>query len=491
MALLLLVGLSASSCELFKPLSQADKPGGQGSRSTTTTAPTQTPNEELDPIQARRVYDAKTGTWVVVQNSPTDQMDTIIWKDIPSSTDPPIYSTSAPIEGPSGNPVRPIGTGEGGSQLLSSYNVSVVLPFLSNRYDRLDKTLSDNSEWAMQYYSGMQMAYDELEANGVALNLQLLDSKFSEQTVSNLVRTDRTLNSAHLIIGPYGSGSARILADRAKTGSSVLVSPHSASARVSQDNPNYIQVNPTLQSHCEAIMQHVNQRYNRSQIVLVAMDTPGEQARFDYFQREYQRLNGMIDTTRLTELLIDTTKLDLQNFDLKPFLGYSGETVFIVPSWANEIFVYNLMRKIDLDRNEYQRVTIYGMPQWMNYERIDFDYFEKLNVHVSSSAFIDDFNPDIRRFKRQFYERYGTIPNSEAFVGYDVMRYFGRMLHEHGTRFQAQLPENSESLLHTTFDFQPVVPASATALERPVVQRWENKFVNILKFQDFRFSKAN
>lgn len=466
-----------TSCDLFKPVTQGGEEKEQG--------------DELDPIQGRKVYDPTTGTYVTVENAPTEIMDTIIWRDIPSSLEPPIYSTGAPVTaGPGGNPVTPIGVGEGGSQILSSYNVSVVLPFLTDRFNASSNELPDNSDWALHFYGGMQMALDELSEEGIALNVSVLDSKASEQAVGSLARLNSDLSNAHLIIGPYRRNNAAILADKVRTTGGVLVSPHSASSNVSPQNPNYVQVSPTLESHCQAIMKHVYERYERDQIVLVGQDLAPETARFEYFQQEFQRLDGLKDTTRLRELVIDTAQLDMQSIDLKPWLGLDEETVFILPSWANELFVYNFLRKLDLDRTSYQRVVVYGMPQWKNYERIDFDYYEKLNVHISSAVFVDDFDADIRQFKRTFYERFGTIPNDEAYVGYDVTKYFCRKLHQYGTRFQYQLDGEEQDVLHTQFAFQGVVIPSTTGSEIPVIQRFENKYVNILKFQNYRFQQA-
>lgn len=476
-AIFLIVTLS--SCELFKPLVEDDNNKNNK-------------NENLDPIQGRRVYDPATGTYVIVRNAPTGSMDTIIWRTIPTTIEPPIYSTASPISDiPNSNPVKPIGLGPGNSQLLSSYNVSVVLPFLSGRYNSLDKDFSANSAWALQFYNGMEMAFDELSGQGVKLNVSVMDSKANERQVGNLARTNRDLNDAHLIIGPYLRNNTAILADKARTTGAVIVSPHSASSTVSAQNPNYVQLKPTLESHCQAIMQHVYDKYTRNQIVLVCMDKASEEKRFDYFQKEYQLLSGMADTIRLRELTIDTTKLDMVNFDFKPWFGFDRETVFIVPSWSNEIFIYNLLRKLDVDKNDYQQVVVYGMPQWMDYERIDFDYYEKLNVHVSSSIFIDDFNPDIRAFKRRYFDQFGQIPNEEAYVGYDLTNYFGRMINKHGTLFQLQLEANPEQLLHTKFDFRRIITPTATALELPRIERFENKFVNILKFKNYRFNKAD
>ncbi len=336
---LLLSFFFLSSCEMLKPL-PSDKGGQENDKA------------ELETIQGRKVYDPATGTWVEIENSSTEQMDTVRWKDVPSSLEPPIFSVAAPVVNTGGNignnPVRPIGVGEAGSQLLSSYNVAVILPFLTNRYAASGNRISDNSEWALQFYNGMQMAFDELSDQGVALNVSVLDSKASESTVGALARTNNDVNNAHLVVGPYRRNNVSIIADKMQLTNGVVVSPYSASSNVSKNNSNYIQVNPTLKTHCEAIMKDVYGKYGRSQIVLVGMNTSSETARFEYFQREFLRLSGMADTFRLRELLVDTSKLDMQNVDFKPWFDYGGETVFIVPSYSSEVFVYNFLRKLSL-----------------------------------------------------------------------------------------------------------------------------------------------
>ncbi|MCB0635828.1 MAG: amino acid ABC transporter substrate-binding protein [Lewinella sp.] len=478
LAALIITGLSA--CDLLKPLPKEDN--GEDDQT------------ELDPIQGRRVYDPETGTYIVVETAPTEPMDTIVWKDIPSSEAPPIYSTAgAVVADPTGsNPISPIGVGAEGSQLLSAYNVAVLLPFLTDRYDTQGDDLPENSEWALQFYGGMQMAFDDLASEGIALNVSVLDTRASEVTVGNLVRSNTDVTNAHLVIGPYRRNNVAAVAERMRLSGGVVVSPHTAANNVTQDNPNYVQVNPTLESHCEAIMQHAFAHYRPDQIVLVARDDEAEKARLDYFQREYRRLTGLMDSAELQELIVTATQSDLSDLNLKPYLQYADEKVFIMPMWSDEIFIYNFMRKLDLDRAADQRITIYGMPQWMGFERIDFNYYEKLNVHVSSSVFMNPFNPDIQQFRRRYFERYGTVPNEEAFVGYDVTRYFCRMINKYGTRFQYQLEtaDAERDMLHTTFAFEGVVNAGTTGMENRGIQRWENKYLNILQFKDYQFQLA-
>ena len=93
---------------------------------------------------------------------------------------------------------------------------------MSDRYNVIDKNISDNSEWALQFYSGMEIAFDELSNQGVTLNVTVMDSKANEREVGALARTNRDLQDAHLIIGPYLRTNASILADKARTTGAVL-----------------------------------------------------------------------------------------------------------------------------------------------------------------------------------------------------------------------------------------------------------------------------
>ena len=132
------------------------------------------------------------------------------------------------------------------------------------------------------------------------------------------------------------------------------------------------------------------------------------------------------------------------------------------------------------------------MPQWRDFERIDFDYYDKLNVHISVSSYLDPLSPEIRLFKQNFYDRFGAIPKEEAFLGYDLTLYCGRMLKKHGTKFQYFLNEEPTKALHTRFQIEPVIRVGTTSgVELPRVLQFENKFVNILRFYNYQFQPVN
>lgn len=497
----LLVLVLFSGCELFKPITTT--PGGSG---TTTNDPTTDRTEEpdeLDPIQSRRVYDPETGTYIYVSNSPTQKMDTVRWRlisefDAPPITEDgtegfvPILPNDPTTSNPDGssNAIEQTGTAGNGSRLLTAYNIDYVLPFLANRLTESDSdggqpNIDENSEWALHFYSGAQMALDDLRSQNINLNVGAQDTRANANRVGQLQQTP-TLRNAHMIIGPYIRNNVASIAERVRSQEQVLISPYSAATGISTNNPNYVQVNPTLETHCRNILEHAVNTQNADEIVLVA--GPAQSSRFAIFQEAYKVLLNDVNVQPLTELIIEDS-----NTDLNDYLR-ARSVVFIVPIYADESFVANFLRQVyDATRDGYSRVAVYGLPQWKSFDRIDFDYYEGCNVHISSSVFVDPLKPEVREFRNDFFERFKVLPREEAFVGYDLTHYFARMMNQFGTRFQFELPRNPEALMHTEFRFEPMVlpQAGQTNFEQAAIDHWENTFVNILRFKNYQFRKVN
>lgn len=474
----LLLMTSFAACDMFKKV-QDDKVG-QPSK------PNREDEELLDPIEGTIVYNPETGTYDTVRVL-RERMDTTIWRDV---TDAPVITSDGVYVDEGG---APDGTGAFGTAYYSTYNVSVMLPFVTNRFSMTSPKLPDNSDWAVHFYAGMQMALDILEQEGVSLNVTTLDTKGQASEVNTLLRSDESLTSAHLILGPYRKENVKLVADFAKREQKTMVSPYNASMSVANNNTQYIQVNPTLKSHAEAIMRHARKNYRPDQIVLVAKDKTAEVNRLKYFQDENYLIDGSTNGPALQELLVTDSNIDLSELDLKPFLKSGTTTVFIIPSFSSEAYVGALMRKIYLEAR-YSPIVVYGMPQWQDYTSIDYDVFENLNLHISSSSYIDPYSVSVQSFKRSFYDRYGTAPEEEAFWGYDDMLYFGRMLKKHGTKFQYFLDGDlGVNYLHTRFDVQKQLTPQSMRPEskKEVIQRFENKYVNILKFDQYYFQRAN
>lgn len=483
-----------TSCELFKPVQTGAQ---QPTPERVKPKPT---DRELDPIQGRKVFDPETGTYVIIANAPVEKMDTIRWTTVSVNRDQIITSSAeAEVENPPIKSNDPKTIGEEvlenednnatiTSKKLSSYNVALILPFLSDRFSTTGSGLPQNSDWALGFYGGVRLALEDLERENINVNLSVIDDRASETYVPQLLRNNRDIQNANLIIGPYRREIAKQLADYVRNTDKVVMSPYTTSDSVTAVNPNYIQVNPSIQTHCQAITRHVRQHYRPEQVVLLCRSR--EEERLEYFQQENALISRGYNVKRFTKYVVPDN-VELNSGQLLSLMK-TDTTVFIVPSFSSETFIASFLRKIDLAKRDNQTVVVYGMPQWMDYETIDFEYFERLNVHVSTSTFFNPLSPDVQFFKRRFFDRYGTIPQEEAFLGYDVTLFSLKMLSKYGTKFQYFLEKEPTQVLHTRFEFERVVnlPPNRYTTENLPVQRFENKYVNILQFRDYQFKLA-
>ncbi|MFK7810494.1 MAG: ABC transporter substrate-binding protein [Saprospiraceae bacterium] len=435
-------------------------------------------DEDLGEITGGKVYNPKTGKW----EEPTTvdaPMDTIAWTEPAEDVAPPITSDDVG-DGMSGTP--------GVGKKKTSYNVAVLLPFMTNNFDEFGKSINQKSELAINLYGGMQLAFDELSSDGVKLNVSVHDTQASASKTKSLLENDM-LKEADLIIGPIAKDNLKLVSDFAKAEKKPMVAPLSPSVTITKNNPYYLQISPGLKEHCKTITRHALDDYKAEQLVLVVRNKSAETNRLKYFQEAHQEFEGKSNVEPLKEFIVTDNTVDFSEMDVKPYIQDGKTTVFIIPSWSNESFIYSLMRKISIAKGP-NKVVIYGMPQWMKYEQISYDYYENLNLHVSSDTDINPDKEEVKNFKKKFYYKFGSVPMNEAVVGYDLMRYFGNELKRGGTQFQQTIDQNGKDLLHTRINLMPVAPKDAKSEDYSKVERYENQYVNILEFKDYYFQLA-
>lgn len=451
---------------------------------------TNTPPAEIVTPEGKKVYNPRTGQYEF-PSGVIGEMDTVEWVDAGAGANDPIASDSTQyLEHETTDTSDPSTENNENAGILGTYNVAIMLPFNAHKVNELEGGIHNSSIPTLQFYEGAKLALNVLSDEGANLNVTVMDSKRS-LTETNTLLNRTELQNAHMIIGPYSAKPLEAVAEFGRNYQKTIISPVNTSGKITSDNPFYIQVNPSLQSHCEAIMRHALDNYQPEQIVLVVRDKPVEVNRLKYFQDLHHSVSGK-DAAPLKEYRIDPKLVkEFGELELAQFIQEDQTTVFIVPSYSNETFVSNLMRQIEIAKGKND-IVLYGMPRWMDYERISFDYFENLKLHVSSANFVDKDNVLTIDFIKKFYELYGTLPDEDAFKGYDLTLYFGRQIMKHGIYFKDVIDTETEQMISTKFDFERNIKKEDMENERfDKVNFIDNKFVNILKFEDFHFQKVN
>lgn len=407
-------------------------------------------------------------------------VDTIRWKTDPKAKPPITTSGQTPpspvvVTDPNNPNYNPNNPNSGIPVSPKAYSMAVLLPFNSAQFT--EGANPPKAQFALDFYAGVKLALDSFANQPSNLTVNVMDSRGD----FNSVATRYEVTKADMILGPIDRNeviSAMAFSTRNKI---PVVSPYFPTGDVETGNPQFIQVKPSLKTHCFNIVNHITSHYPNSQVVIAARSKDNETARFTYFEEANKAYSaGQFEEWRIENELV---------MNPEPYIEQNGTTVFIVPSW-NEAFVASFLKKINASPRRGQ-IVVYGMPQWQDFTGLN-PLYEATKTHISSSTFIDAASPDVKHFRSKFLSKYGKLPNSDAFLGYDCALYFGKMLMQYGNSFPEFLNREQQSVLHTRFNFNPVYRNMAVSDDvTSNISKNENGYVNILRFigGGFRFAE--
>jgi len=412
-----------------------------------------------------KVYDPVTGTYVMVPKSSV-KVDTVKWT---TDTKSPIITDKVT------EPEKP--------NKNTSFQLSLLMPFSWTSDDNAD-VFDGKINRFLQYYGGVQLAMSEVDSIGYKISLHAYDVDGSlSQTQS--VLNDPSLKNSDVIMGPYDKEEIESVASYGLKHEKFVVSPWLPAFNVTEENPFFIQVNPGLGTHAEAITAFIASNWPAKKVFLVARDNTTEINRLNLFKK-----NNHLNTE---DLIIKDDSPELARTDLQKLLSDDG-TIFILPyySKADESFVNSFLRKLHADK-ELKDVMVFGLPQWLSYSNLNPNYLESLSVHISVSTFIDPDHPEYDTFKKNYFDRYHVIPDLQAFLGYDLIKWLSNVLVKSGKDGLIGPSSLWPSGIASGFDIKPVYKnnASTSTSEMKTPLYYENSRIRILKYEGQDFHLVN
>ncbi|NND34730.1 MAG: hypothetical protein HKN76_19240 [Saprospiraceae bacterium] len=359
----------------------------------------------------------------------------------------------------------------------SIYNIVLLAPFSAKRMQREGDFASARMIRMIEYLAGIEYGLESC-ISGIDIQLNVIDTDNDVEFKPTFSEMP-ALIEADIIIGPYFTERVEAISSFALEQQKVIVSPWNTS-KLSTANPYYIQMRPSLKTHALKIDQFVTSRSSLDQIMLMTKNDPRDIETLTFFQ-------GNIPAGpdgRKRELIID----DIGNPDLTDslslYVSEQGYRDFIVPVWQDEAFVIAALSKLNFAQGE-EKITVYGLPQWMEMSRMDYDYFENLSVHLSSARPARYVSQDSKSFTHSYYQKYGDLPGDDAYYGLNTIKWLAELLKVNGTDITSDLGIEVPDL-DQRFELTAIFGDDGES-----IHHYENQFINILRFSEYRFEEVD
>ncbi len=354
--------------------------------------------------------------------------------------------------------------------------VALILPFYADQ-SKEGEAIYAKSKWAINFYGGVQLALDTLSQKGISVDLRVLDDKASEAELQKMLLFEDVKN-ADLIIGPAGKANLKIAANFAKTKGIPLVSPYSSNDDITTNNPYFIQLNPSLKSHCERIIEDVYTHHKNPNLTIISRNKPTETATYEYFTNHINKIYSNNLTTR--KISVDEELVGISKTDFSNIIVPNRQNVILIPSWSNEAFLSALLQKIESLRKGSE-VYVYGMPQWVGFELLSMELLDKLQVKITTVNPFEVNKAQAKVFKKKYFQKFSGLAEEEALLGFDLTFLLVELLHKYGKEMISHLDAKKLNGIATTYDFDQVTSSTLDKVNPKTVQRYENKSIYILK----------
>lgn len=372
------------------------------------------------------------------------------------------------------------------------YSVAVMLPFGARNYqpNAAMDSVPENSNLALEFYEGMLLAFDKLKLEGISLNVKVLDTENSPEVAARLLQSPE-MQATDVIVGPIYNKELKPVAAFAQQYKIPIIAPLSPSGSVTRQNPYYLVANPSIEAQCAAIYHYIASGYGKKRIIAVCANKPNETALADLFFGFSG--NAVLPETGATPpVMVNKLIYTFQNSAaLESYLSDTEDNMVVVTSF-DPLLIHDLTSKLNQLRNKY-RITLFGMPNWLNLETIDFGYMANLNLHLPLPFFQNKLNPANTEFKRNYFYAFQTQPSEYACRGYDLMLWLGHALQKNGKNFVQNLHEANPAGIYTNFVFEPTMAGQYSATSKLTVPDYlENRYVNIVHYRsDYIFEVVN
>lgn len=316
-------------------------------------------------------------------------------------------------------------------KLKPYYNVGIFLPFMQ-------KETSPNNpirkyQFVYDMYEGMKIAQKDLEKENVKINLFAFDTERNDTTIQGLVQKEWN-SEIDLIIGPLYPNNIKPLAKIAEAKKINIVNPLGNDSELIKTNPYIFFPEPTPETQgTKAAEFSISSFVGKNALIYYGSNFQDSLIAFAYKKRIEQEQGYKVFVNKLK--------------DKVGYFSYVGDLAKIAKTDSAHLFVCTddenkALNIISAMRSSKRGFPILAQRSWLDFSQIPLDQLEQQNVHIIMTDYILK-NKASQDFQREYISRTNIFPSRFAYMGYEMLYYFGKIMAKHGYNFQDALKQTN------------------------------------------------
>jgi hypothetical protein len=329
--------------------------------------------------------------------------------------------------------------------------VSILIPlFLDSAFSNTKYNYGSNVPPyllnGLEFYNGVKLAAEELQADGLHVRIEVKDTKGANFNVDEWKKTMNGQPSI-VICSPQSAMELKTIADKLRPSGIPLLSMLPNDAGIN-GYPNFMIINPTLQTHCTQLYKMLQRNHSIDNLVLLTPNGSAE-ARLKAYLKAAAKNSPSVPLKWKESMLADSFYAE----NLAPLLDSMQNNVLVVPTLQTNI-AQKLVKVLSAMKDTY-RCTVVGMPTWETLA-LTKPEFKGVDVYYGTPFLTTSGNAELyEAFAKKFKSMTNALPGDMASRGYEITLRYVRLLVAYGPDFMKHI-NDSQFKIFNDFYFEPV-----------------------------------
>jgi hypothetical protein len=299
----------------------------------------------------------------------------------------------------------------------------------------------------LEFYVGASLAIDSLNAERVPLEIHVYDTRSVSQPLSQVLQSE-DFKQTDLIIGHVTAAELHEIAPVSAKMHVPFINVNFPNDGGITDNPDYVILNSTLRTHCEAIYKFL-QRNHPLEPIFVLRKRGLQEDRLQNYFTDIEKNTASVPLKLKFVNLADPPDLR----QITPLMDSTRKNIFIVAS-LDEKFAIEISSILASVSKTYP-VKIIGMPTWDNLTELTQPEFNDLEILFTTPFYINPSDSLASYIQANFRNKFYARPSDMVFRGFETMYHFGKLLHLYGRNLSGSIGEKKFRVFND-FDIEPV-----------------------------------
>lgn len=334
---------------------------------------------------------------------------------------------------------------------LSPVRIAVLAPlYLDSAFNGYEYNLSNTKIpqfflEGLEFYNGVKMAIDSLQKENANIEVWIYDTHKHGQTIQQLLGAMQPLNFSLIIASLSSLNEQKYVSDFSGKNSIPVISETYPTNAYLSYNPFFAMVNPTWQTHINAIYQYLDSNYRGQKVIYFTRNGPLENA----ISKEFSALNKNRSITFSSIILND----NFSDNDVLKHLDSTRQNI-IVCGTLNENFGRALIKTLNDTGATYHSVVI-GMPTWSGLSETTGNSADKIQILISTCYDYSRNSGALNNLSEEYKTNFFARPSDMVFKGFESMYHFTKLLLKYPDNFINNISDTSYTIC-SNYSFQPI-----------------------------------